>query len=130
MEKIESDWTFVWDKTFKNFRVMNKLDGSSLEIHLQNIIGKISNTPDFNMSIFPRRIVRKKMGLIKVDTLKFVPPHQAARWESHKVSESISNGIVSRGGVGTSYNKPLEAASFRGMKRNRFSKTNVPISKC
>jgi hypothetical protein len=127
MEKIKSEWQFTWDGKRKDLKAINKSNGSSLEIHLNNISGLKDNTPDFNMCIFP---IRLPVGRVNINKLKLMPPHRAAHWESNKVSDSISNGIVGRGGVGTSDNKPLEASSFRGMKRNRFSKTNVPISKC
>jgi hypothetical protein len=63
------------------------------------------------------------------DTLKFVPPHQATRWKSYKVSDNLSNGIIRRGGVGTSDNKLLKASGFRRVKRNRFANANRPITK-
>ena len=126
MEKIKSEWQFVWDEERKDLKVINKSNGSSLEIHLNNISGLKNNAPDFNMCIFP---VRLPVGRVNINKLKFVPLHRASRYESHKVSNSTYNGIVSRGGVGTSDDKPLEASGFRGMKRNRFSKTNAPISK-
>jgi hypothetical protein len=129
MEEIGSDWKFVWDDDRKDFKAINK-NGSSLEIHLKKISAIVSNIPDFNMCVFPCRVMRKKMRLVKLDTLKFVPPHRATGWESHKVSDGISNGIVSHNKVGTSDNQPLDASSFRGVKRNRLSNTNAPISKC
>jgi hypothetical protein len=128
MVEIKSSWSFVWDENRKDFKAINKSEGSSLEIHLRNISGFVSKKPEFNMCIFPR----KRRGAIRrlnVDTLKFVEHHCKPCWEPHKIPDILFDGIIRDSRVGTSDNKPLKSPSFRGSKRDRLSDTNEPISR-
>jgi hypothetical protein len=127
MKDVKSDWSFVWDENQKDFKAINKTDGSRLEIHLRNISGFITKKPEFNMCIFPRQN-RRGLGRLNVDRLKFWPQHLAPRWEPHKLSDGRSDRIVRDGEVGTSNNKLLKSSSLPRAVRDRFSDTNAPIS--
>ena len=119
MADLKSDWFFVWDEARKDFKAINKSNGSSLEIHLRNISGFVSNRPEFNMCIFPRKR-RGTIGCLNLDTVKFMPCHHPTRWESHKASDGTLDTLISHGEIGTPNNKPLKASGFRRMGRMRL----------
>jgi hypothetical protein len=129
MECLNSNWNFVWDETFKNFCVINKADGRSLEIHLKKLTGLKSHTPDFNMSFFPRQIVRKKMRLIKVDSLKVMPLHPGKGWSFRNLSNGVFDDSLIRSRIRTLNKKFQKSSGFGRARRDRLANARRPIPK-
>jgi hypothetical protein len=127
MASVKSGWTFVWDDDWKNFKAINK-DGKSVEIHLKNISGKVRKKPDFNMSIFPRK-VRRKIRRFDFSSLKDSPRHLASGWKLYKNPDRFFDQFIVRGRIRTLNQKLVKTPAFRRASRNRLANAHNPITK-